>query len=83
MAKRYDVIWKAIKKGEEVKVKCREEKAATIIQGVKKLKAQENAPRVSLDLPSYGKLQILREKLTDGMMLLTFKRLVLTRAEDL
>lgn len=66
MASRYKAIWDSIKKNhsekKETVIKCNPKKAKTIIQGVKKEKSKENAPRVALELPSFGELVIRCEE---------------------
>lgn len=83
MASRYLSIWTQLKNKKKAVVRCRAAKAATLIQAVKKQKAKENAPKVALDLPSFGKLQVKSRELADGMAEITFNLTLLARAEDL
>ena len=80
MARHYASIWTAIKKHKRVKIKCRPEKMATLIQAVKKEKAREVAPRRALELPAYGKLEIIR-RTEEGLV--EFKLVSFLRSENL
>lgn len=82
MASRYAPIWTQLKKDKKVVIKCRKEKAATLVQAVKKQKAKENAPRKALELPSFGHLQYKVKELVKGMAEITFTLVIANRAED-
>ena len=62
LARRYASIWSALKKHRRILIRCRPEKMTTLIQAVKKEKAREVAPRRALELPAYGKLEIVRRR---------------------
>jgi hypothetical protein len=83
VASRYKPIWEELKKKKETSVRCRAAKARTLIQAVKKQKAKENAPKVSLDLPSFGVMKTEIKELADGMVRVIFRLIPATRAEDL
>lgn len=83
MARKYNPIWEQLKKKKETVVKCRHSAHKTLIQGVMKEKSRENAPRMQLDLPSYGKMSYDVVKLAGDWAIVTFKLAILTRAEDL
>jgi hypothetical protein len=80
MARRYSSIWSAIKKHRKVLIRCRPEKMTTLVQGVKKEKAREVAPRRALDLDAYGKLEIVRHREKGEV---EFKLVSFVRAENL
>lgn len=83
MASRYSPIWEELKKKRTVVVKCRAAKAATLVRAVKKLKSKEQAPKIALDLPSFGKLKINVKDIANAMSEVTFNLVLLARGEDL
>lgn len=80
MARRYKDVWEKLKRYKEVTIRCRPHNVDTIVQAVKKEKAMENAPRVALELPALGKLQIKRN-VNKGEI--TFRLLSMETAENL
>lgn len=85
MANRYETIWKHIRERapKEVKIRCRPKKIPTIVLAVKKIKSAENRARIGLDLGRYGKMQIVREVVSDAVGYVTFKLLSAETAENL
>lgn len=83
MSRRYASIWAELKAKKRVVIRCRAVKVRTLVQAVKKEKARDNAPRVSLDLPSFGKMEKVVKFIANGMAEITFFLTVVARAEDL
>lgn len=83
LARRYAEAWQELKKTRSVTLRCHPEKVSTIIQAIKKEKARENAPRIALELPSFGKLSFVWKKVSDKFAEITFKLNIGNRAQDL
>lgn len=60
MARRYASIWKELKLKGKAVVRCKTAKIPTIVQGVKKEKSRENTINKSLNLQTWGELEIKR-----------------------
>lgn len=73
MARIYGPIWEKIKVEQKAEVTTGKDRAATIIQGVKKVKSEENAARKAVGIVSWSKLGIKVESLDSiGTVKITF-----------
>lgn len=83
MSRKYRVIWDQIKTSEDEKaeVTVSEDMVATLIQGVKKIKSEENAVRPLVGLVPFSKLVIKKEEISKvrRMWKVTFSLLYSTR----
>jgi len=70
--RRYEKIWNQLKQTKHCVIRCKPEKMQTIINCVRKEKTQENAPRHSLELPSFGRLRVKR-RIDNGVGIITFR----------
>lgn len=75
----YGPIWKQIKLTTCAEVTVHVNKVATLIQGVKRTKAAENATRSMVGLIPWSRLVITKEKLSASHVKVTFKLFYDTR----
>lgn len=79
MARIYRPVWDQIKATTKAELTAHQDKVATIIQGVKKIKSEENAVRRKIGLIPYSKLVIEQEELGLERVKIKFKLLYDTR----
>ena len=72
MARRYASIWNQLKKEKKCTITCKPAKMDTIVRCVRKEKSRENAPRHSLEIPSFGRLRVKRE-ISNGVGIIYFR----------
>lgn len=74
VARVYAPIWERIKHEQKAEVTISKAKAATLIQGVKKIKTEENVARKLIGRVPWSKLKITQEEISSmGIVKITFE----------
>jgi len=62
---KYDDVWKELKRTGKVEILVSKEAAPTILNGIKRTKAEENSIRKGRGLIRFSKLEIIQEPVDD------------------
>lgn len=71
---KYRAVWNKIKDCDKAEITVQADLAPTIIQGIKRIKSEENAARPRIGKPSYPKLVITQELIDSkrGLLKISF-----------